>query len=109
MTAEIRIGDKPVMMCGNAATPIRFKQVFRQDLLMNFKSMSTDDFDTDMLKQLAYIMKLQAEGTDFRAVTFDTFCEWMAGFEEMDFLEKVGEIINLWMQTTKTSVKNRKN
>ena len=109
MTAEILIGEQPVKMCGNAATPIRFKQVFHQDLLMNFKGMTTDEFDTDMLKQLAYIMSAQAEGADFRALTFETFVEWMSQFEEMDFLEKVGEIINLWMKSSATSVKNRKN
>lgn len=109
MTAEIRIGDTPVMMCGNAATPIRYKQVFHQDLLKSVRIMTADDFDADALAQLAYIMSQQAAGADFRAVTFDSFCEWLAQFEEADFLNKVGEIITLWMQSSETVVKAKKN
>lgn len=108
MTAEIKIGDKPVMMCGNAATPIRYKQVFHQDLLRTVRAMTADDFDVDALMQLAYIMSQQAAGADFRAVTFDMFCDWLAQFEQADILDKVGEILTLWMQSADTTVKGKK-
>lgn len=109
MTAEIKIGDKPVMMCGNAATPIRYKQVFGQDLMNTFGKMTKTSFDADVLKQAAYIMHLQATGADFRAVTFDAFVEWISQFEEDDYLKKVGEIMDLWLRSNKTTVKSRKN
>lgn len=109
MTGEIRIGDTPVVMCGNAATPIRYKQVFHQDLLKTVRAMTAEDFDVDALSQLAYIMSQQAAGADFRAVTFDSFCEWIAQFEQAEFLAKVGEVLNLWMQSSQTEVKAKKN
>lgn len=109
MTSEIRIGLKPVMICGNAATPIRYKQVFHEDLLKAVGRMTPEDFDVVTLMQLAFIMNRQAEGADFRAVTFDMFCEWLEQFEQDEFLEKVGEILNLWIRTSQTSVASKKN
>lgn len=74
-----------------------------------FGKMTTENFEADVMKQVAYIMHLQATGADFHAVTFDTFIDWLSQFEENDYLEKVGEITDLWLKTNKTSVKSRKN
>ncbi len=108
MTGTIQIGDKSITFCGNAATPIRYKQVFRQDLLMSFKGMSPDGLDTDLILQLAFIMAEQAEGTDFNSVTFDAYVDWLEQFEENDILQAMPDIVNLWMNNSKASVKAKK-
>ena len=108
MTTEIKLGDNIVKLCGNAATAVRYKQVFRNDLLMSFKGMTAEDFDTDVVKQLAFIMMQQAAGADFKQVTFDDFISWLEQFEETEVLEAAAEIIGCWLQNTKTLTKAKK-
>lgn len=108
MTAEIKLGDNSVILCGNAATAVRYKQVFRNDLLMAFKGMTAEDFDTDVVKQLAFIMMKQSENADFKQITFDDFISWLEQFEETDILEAAAEIIGCWLQNTKTLTKAKK-
>lgn len=108
MTGAVKLGDRSITFCGNAATPIRYKQVFHKDLLMSFKSMSAEDFDVDMITQLAYIMAMQAEGADFKTISFDDFIDWVSQFEQNDVLEASPDIINLWMSGSKTNVKAKK-
>lgn len=108
MTGAVQIGAKSIKLCGNAATPIRYKQVFHKDLLMLFKAMSADDFDTDTIKQLAYIMMLQADGADFKQITSDDFIDWLCQFEEDDMLQAAGDVIGMWMTNSRTSVAPKK-
>ena len=108
MTAEILIGTESVKMCGNAATAIRFKSVFHQDLLMSFSKMTENNLDADIAKELGFVMHLQARGEDFNHVTFNDYCSWLEQFEEQDFLQALPSIINLWMNTTKADVKAKK-
>lgn len=108
MTGAIQIGTNTIKLCGNAATAIRYKQVFHRDLLMSFKSMSPEDFDADIIKELAFIMMQQAAGADFKAVTFDDFVDWLEKFEETDLLNKASDIIGLWMSNTQTMAKAKK-
>lgn len=108
MTGTIQIGDRAITFCGNAATPIRYKQTFRKDLLMSFKGMNADDFDADLIKQLAYIMAMQAEGADFKTISFDDFIDWISQFEENDMLQASAGIVELWMNNNKATVKAKK-
>lgn len=108
MTGVVQFGDKSVKLCGNAATPIRYKQVFHRDLLMSFKAMSENDFDIDTIKQAAYIMMLQAEGADFKQITSDDFIDWLCQFEESEVLNAAADIIGMWMNNTQTLTKSKK-
>jgi len=108
MTGAVQIGSNSLRLCGNAATPIRYKQVFHKDLLMSFKAMSADEFDVDTIKQVAFIMALQAESANFNQVTYDDFIDWLCQFEEADVLGAAGDIIGMWMNNSKTSVVSKK-
>ena len=108
MTGVVQIGPESVKLCGNAATPVRYKQIFRKDLLISFRGMSADDFDADLIKQLAFVMVKQAEGADFKAVSFDDFIDWLEQFEETDLLQAMPEIIGLWMTNAETLAKAKK-
>lgn len=108
MTADITIGGKPIKLCGNAATAIRYKAIFHRDLLMSFKGMSADDFDADIIKELAFVMAEQAQGADFKQVTFEDFVDWISQFEENDLLETAADIINVWIVNTKSSATAKK-
>jgi len=108
MTSEVLIGSESVKMCGNAATAIRFKSVFHRDLLMSFSQMTENNLDADIVKELGFVMYLQAQGRDFNQVTFNDYCSWLEQFEEQDFLQALPSIINLWMSTTKLDAKAKK-
>ena len=108
MTAEILIGSESVKMCGNAATAVRYKSIFHHDLLMTFSKMTESNIDADIVKELGFVMYLQARGEDFNQVSFNDYCSWLEQFEEQDFLKALPSIINLWMSTTKADVKPKK-
>lgn len=108
MTGTVKIGPASITLCGNAATPVRYKQIFHKDLLMAFKGLSAEDFDADLVKQMAFVMAMQAEGADFKAVTFDAFIDWLEQFEETDLLQAMPEIVGLWMTNTQSLVKPKK-
>ena len=75
---------------------------------MSFKAMTADEFDVDAIKQVAYIMALQADGADFKQVTADDFIDWLCQFEETDMLNAAGDIIGIWMTNSQTSVTAKK-
>lgn len=108
MTADIKIGSDTVKLCGNAATAIRYKQLFHRDLLMQFKGMDIDNFEADIVKELAFVMTQQAQGADFRQVSFDDYVEWLAQYEEQELLQAAASIINVWIQNTATAVQPKK-
>ena len=108
MTADIKIGSDTVKLCGNAATAIRYKQLFHRDLLMQFKGMDIDNFEADIVKELAFVMTQQAQGADFRQVSFDDYVEWLARYEEQELLQAAASIINVWIQNTATAVQPKK-
>lgn len=108
MTADIKIGSDTVKLCGNAATAIRYKQLFHRDLLMQFKGMDIDNFEADIVKELAFVMVQQAQGTDFKQVSFDDYVEWLARYEEQELLQAAASIINVWIQNTATAVQPKK-
>ena len=108
MTADIKFGEQTVKLCGNAATSIRFKQIFRTDLLMAFKGMSEEAFETDTIKELAFVMNKQAQGDDFKSISFDDYVEWLEGFDESEMLAAAPDIINIWMHNTQMSSKSKK-
>ena len=108
MTADLKIGTQTLKFCGNAATAIRYKGVFHRDLLMSFKDMNENNFDTDIIKELAFIMVQQAQGTDFKQVGYDDYVAWLEQFEESDILPIAANIINLWMNNTQTMVAAKK-
>lgn len=108
MTADIKIGSDTVKLCGNAATAIRYKQLFHRDLLMQFKGMDIDNFEADIVKELAFVMTQQAQGADFRQVSFDDYVDWLAQYEEQELLQAAASIINVWIQNTATAVQPKK-
>lgn len=104
MTGNVVIGNETVTMCANAATAIRYKQVFNRDLLKLFNK----DMDIDTIFELGFIMHEQAENADFNQITLDDYLEWLAGFEQMDLLNAAKEIVTLWTGTTKTESRSKK-
>lgn len=107
MTKDIHIGESVVKMSGNAATALRFRQVFGADLLRTFSEQG-ENLDINIVLELGYVMHLQASGSDFIGVSSDDFITWLEGFDTMDIFNAAKDIVSVWIDTNKTAVKAKK-
>lgn len=101
MIRTVEIEGREMELAANAATPFRFRQVFKKDLLSvlgNEKRAEEEGLETVM--QLAFIMSKQAEKADMTKLNEETFIEWLEGFGSMAFVEAAEEILNVYMDTT---------
>lgn len=102
---NVFIGDKKVEMEANAATPFRFKNLFRRDLL-KIATTATEDNASDQIEasqQLAFIMAKQAEGVDMTKLTEESFYSWLEDFMSSDMYDHMDEFVELWQSTQETS------
>lgn len=109
MLKTVQVGEKDLNLLANAATPIRYKMVFGEDLMVAFNQINSEKRDTgeilDITSQLAYIMNCQAE-YDKKAlsqISKESYIEWLEDFGSMDFVNASEQIINTYLGTTGTS------
>ena len=112
MYKEIKVGDKLVPMIANAATPIRYRQVFGKNLLKYFFGEEAQDEVVAMTGELAYIMAKSGEGADMNRLSIEDYTVWLEGFDAMAFVDPdtVTQIIKLYqgnMETESTAKKNQ--
>lgn len=105
MVKTIEIGGREIIFAANAATPYRYKQLFKEDLFVLFQSSSKKSEDENMVlaevvMKLAFIMAKQAEKADMNHLSEDDFVEWLEGFAPMDLVIVSEEILNFYMSTT---------
>ncbi len=112
MFKVVKIGDKDVPMQANAATGIRYKQVFKKDFLQQMDKINDTDaaISSDMLMELAYIMAMSAAKRDMNQLNYEMYVEWLEGFEFMDFFadDTSSEIVALWQGNREQSVEPKK-
>ena len=98
MFKTIRVGEKELDLSANAATPFRFKQVFKKDLLSTFSSEEKAEKEGfEAVSELAYIMAKHAEHADMNKLNEEDFINWLEGFEPMDFAEAAEDILGVYM------------
>lgn len=116
MRQEIKIGDKTIAMTCNAASPVIYRQVFKQDLLVFLQGMikarqesdALPEGTSEMFSRLAYVMAMQAEkntGDCFRSLSFDGYLEWLTDFAPLDIEQAGPDIMNLYYATENTTSK----
>lgn len=103
---------KAVEMMANAATVIRYKAIFHEDLQKSITKVlsnlygsnaKTDeeglevygDIDTEVISKLAYVMNKQAED-GIKKASLEDYINWLEGFEPMAFISSAGSIIALY-------------
>ena len=109
MKRIVTIGEKQVALESNAATGLRYKQVFRADLLKDLGKLDTkEDIDQldaiNYIAQLTYIMNMQSQGKAKEA-NEDNYIEWIEQFEEQDFQNEdtMMEILGVWNRNLATT------
>ena len=106
---EIKTADGTMVSMpfkANGATPIRLKQVFQKDfwkIMADAQDSESMIFENmDIISELAYVMHCQGAGKDMGKINFDTYVEWLEGLDGMAILDKASEIINLYVDTSRT-------
>lgn len=111
MYGVIKIGGKNIPMKANAATPVRYRQVFGKNLLPYFMGKASDEDAAEMVGELAYIMAQSAAGADMTKLSVDGYVEWLEEFDALDFVDgdTVAALIALYQgnETSLTELKKR--
>ena len=101
MYKTIEIDGKELEFAANAATPFRYKQVFKSDLFAVLGNEErVEEQGAEVVMRLAYIMHNQAQKTDMNKLNEDGFIEWLEGFSSMAFVNSAEDIINAYMDST---------
>lgn len=99
MFRTIKVGEKEVPMLANAATPIRYRQVFGKNLLSYFMGESSNSELAAVTGELAYIMARAGDGADMNRLNIDDYIEWLEGFEAAAWIdpEVVPQVVGLYL------------
>ena len=101
MYGKVTIGDKEVSFKANAATPFRFRMLFRTDLIQTMAK--GDEGDVAEYEKLAFVMAMQAENKDLTKLTEEDFYAWLEDFEFVDLVSALPEVLNIYLKNEKQS------
>ena len=112
--------DVEIGFLANAATPLRYKNIFRNDLLTKFANAKkenedgTVNFDIDFLPELSFIMAMQAKAADNKEVKLEKlsnneFMDWLEGLDSFTIEENSEEILSVYYGNTDTTSEAKKN
>lgn len=114
MNKVIKIGTKDVTLEANAATPIRYRDIFGKDLLTQIAEGTTDN-GVDMTvasmvaPELAFIMAKSAAKADMGSLNKDKMLKWLEQFETMDVVNATEDIFAVYFGDAQTGVESKKN
>ena len=101
MYKTVIVDGKEMGLSANAATPFRYKQVFKSDLFAVLgNEKRAEEEGAEVVTKLAYIMHRQAEKADMGKLNEDDFIAWLEGFSAMAFVNSAEEIVNAYMDST---------
>ena len=107
--------EKNYGFLATGATAVRYKQVFREDLLIKMRQMKTDangepspDADLGFVDKLAYIMNAAAEKKDMTHLNYDSFVEWLDEIEAGELFNYLSEITMMYMGNKATDSELKK-
>lgn len=113
MTEKMMLGDKEVEFKASAATPIIYKKIFGNDLLVDLSQTTKLEDKTeqgsrmsDIVHGLAYVMYCEANlqaSVLFTKLNYQSFIEWLMTIESGVITEKSAEFIKLYQANQKNS------
>lgn len=97
-------------LLANASTPIRYNQLFHEDLLKALTALTeSNGTDTiEIVNRLAYVMRMQATGQT-ATMSMNDYLNWLEQFDAFDLFGKSEEIIGVYVANLKSSVNAKKN
>lgn len=112
MQRDIQIGEKVIPMQANAATSLRYREIFKEDLLVRLDEAKNDLSsygNIELYERLGYIMAASAAGEDMKTLSQDGFVKWLEGFEFIDIINAAMDIMNTYYgnKETKSTAKKK--
>lgn len=102
MKKSIFIGETQTAFVSNAATALRYKQIFKRDLLKDLGRLDgKEDIERldaiEYITKLAYVMNMQAQNR-IKEASEDNYVDWLENFEEQDFQNEdtIMRILGIW-------------
>ena len=108
MFGKVTIDGREVAMRGSAATPCRYKKVFKEDMLKRSQTL-TDVDSLDFATKVGFIMPMQANKANFNELTEDDYEEWLDEFTSDGMMESCGEIMLIYAGNVRTESEAKKN
>lgn len=113
MFKEVKIGGITVPMLANGATPVRYKLLFKKDIISEFQEAQGNNAKmVDTIPELAFIMAKQAEASEGKAdlsrLSMDDYIAWLERFDSMDLPFAAEDIVNLYVGNNETSSEPKK-
>ena len=105
--AIVKVDGKELEFAANAATPIRYKQIFKSDLMKEFEDPEKMEYYS-VVTQLAYVMNRQATKKGFSNASFEDFVNWLSGFSPLAFTDAVEEILAVYTGSEETTSEPKK-
>lgn len=106
MYTTITIGEKEQGMLANAASPILYKILFKEDLLQKIQKLDAAAPDMELIQRMAFLFSMQAEKKkteELRRLSEDDFISWLEQFEPLELIEHGNDIISLYVSNTKST------
>lgn len=101
MFKTVTIDGEGMELAANAATPFRYKQVFKSDLFAVLgNEKKAEEEGVEAVTKLAYIMYHQAKKSDMGKLNEDDFIAWLENYSAMAFINASDEIISVYMDSS---------
>lgn len=100
MQKTVKIGDNDVLMRSSAATAIRYRNTFHDDIMKELMAMDPEKMDAkviEKIQKLGYIMARSAEHADMTALTEDDYLEWLEQFDTLDIMRASKDILMMYL------------
>lgn len=107
--------EKEMNFLAVGSTPYRFKQMFKQDLMLEITKFVNSDMDGigsgadfSIVEKLAFVMNCQAEKRDLNCQNFDTFLEWVDQFETSELFNHITDILGIYLGNKRSTSEPKK-
>lgn len=116
MTLKLADGnEKEFGFLAVGSTPYRYKQLFKQDLMLEITKFVNSDFDGiganadfSVVEKLAFVMNCQSEKKDLNCQNFDTFLEWVDQFETSELFDHITDILGIYLGNKESTSEPKK-
>lgn len=113
MVKEIKIGTQAVTLEANAATPIRYRNTFKKDLLTQISEGTRENgvemtVASEVAPELAFIMAMSAQKADMNGLNETKWLEWLEQFGPMDVVNATEQIFSVYFGDAETEVEAKK-
>lgn len=104
MIRTIKIGGEDYKFNASAGTIRRYKEAFKEDMVVKLQNIDAENLDADSIFGIAYVMAADGyqKGTPY--------VDWLDKFEFMDLVNALPEIVSMIIDNNSTmSIPNSKN